>query len=368
MRKLFKTIIILGVLVAAAGAFYALARSSKDGKNGLKLVTVETGSITEKAIAVGQIQPRQKFAVKSKISGLVRRSMVEVGDKVKAGDALFEIAPDPTPQELTAVDRSLDSAQATFERAKSEYERSQELTSNGFVPKSELDAKREAFELAKVALAKAQQDRELTRRGRVDTGSVKMESVIRAPAAGTVLSRAVNPGEPVVPLTSFQPGTEMATIADMSDLIFKGTVDEIDVGKLRAGLTARIKVGALPTDVVTGKVERIAPQAQQKDGATLFDVEIELDPGQKVSLRAGYSANADVVIREKKDILTLPERVVTFEDGGKKAFVEVPGADPKAEPQKKEIQVGISDGLTVEVAGGLEKGAKVVERPPKKIS
>jgi HlyD family secretion protein len=195
-----------------------------------------------------------------------------------------------------------------------------------------------------------------------------MESVIRAPAAGTVLSRAVNPGEPVVPLTSFQPGTEMATIADMSDLIFKGTVDEIDVGKLRAGLTARIKVGALPTDIVTGKVARIAPQAQQKDGATLFDVEIELEPGQKVSLRAGYSANADVVIREKKDVLTLPERVVTFEDGGKKAFVEVPGADPKAEPQKKEIKVGISDGLTVEVAGGLEKGAKVVERPPKKIS
>jgi HlyD family secretion protein len=368
MRKLFKTLIVLVVLVLLAGALYAWARSSKDDKNGIKLVTVETGSITEKAIAVGQIQPRQKFAVKSKISGLVRRSMVEVGDKVKAGDPLFEIAPDPTPQELTTVDRSLDSAQATFDRAKSEYERSQELMKSGFVPKSDLDAKRESFELAKVALAKAQQDRELTRRGRVDTGTVKMESIIRAPAAGTVLSRAVNPGEPVVPLTSFQPGTEMATIADMSDLIFKGTVDEIDVGKLRAGLTARIKVGALPTDVVTGKVARIAPQAQQKDGATLFDVEIELEPGQKVSLRAGYSANADVVIREKKDVLTLPERVVIFEDGGKKAFVELPGADPKAEPKKTPIQVGISDGLTVEVAGGLQKGAKVVERPPKKIS
>jgi HlyD family secretion protein len=171
-----------------------------------------------------------------------------------------------------------------------------------------------------------------------------------------------------VPLTSYQPGTEMATVANMSDLIFKGTVDEIDVGKLSVGMTARIKVGALPTDIVTGKVARIAPQAQQKEGATLFDVEIELDPNQKITLRAGYSANADVIIREKKDVLTLPERLVLFEDGGKKTFVELPAANPKDEPRKVEVKTGISDGLNVEIVAGLKKGDKVVERPPKEIS
>jgi HlyD family secretion protein len=160
----------------------------------------------------------------------------------------------------------------------------------------------------------------------------------------------------------------MATVANMSDLIFKGTVDEIDVGKLSTGMTARIKVGALPTDVVTGKVSRIAPQAQQKEGATLFDVEIELEPNQKITLRAGYSANADVIIREKKDVLVLPERLVLFEDGGKKTFVELPGGDPKAEPKKKEIRTGVSDGLNIEIVSGLKKGDKVVERPPKEIS
>src|SRR3979411_1272066 len=170
---------------------------------------------------------------------------------------------------------------------------------------------------------KTQQNRELTNRGRLSASG--RESIITAPAAGTVLTRSVNPGDPIVPLTSYQPGTEMATIADMGDLIFKGTVDEIDVGKLSVGMTARIKVGALPTDVVTGHVSRIAPQAQQKEGATLFDVEIELDPSKKITLRAGYSANADVIIREKKDVLTIPERLVTFEDGGKKATVEVAG-------------------------------------------
>jgi HlyD family secretion protein len=365
MAKLFKTLIVLLVLAAVAAGLYAFARNNKD-EGGNKQVAVETGSITEKAIAVGQIQPRQKFSVKSKISGIVKTVRVEVGDTVGVGDPLFEIVPDPTPQELTEVDRTLDSAKASFERARAEYERSQELSRSGVLPASDLDSKREAFELAKVALARAEQSRQLTRKGHVESATGRMDSIIRAPAAGTVLSRAVNPGDPVVPLTSFQPGTELASVADMRDLIFKGTVDEIDVGKLRIGLIARIKVGALPTDVVTGKVARIAPQAQQKEGATLFDVEIELDPTDKV-LRAGYSANADLIIREKKDVLVLPERVVTFEDGGKKASVELPGATEKEEPKKTEIKVGISDGLNVEIVAGLKKGDKVVERPPKKI-
>jgi HlyD family secretion protein len=154
----------------------------------------------------------------------------------------------------------------------------------------------------------------------------------------------------------------------MSDLVFKGTVDEIDVGKLHVGLPARIKVGALPTDVVTGKVSRIAPQAQQKEGATLFDVEIELDKGTNATLRAGYSANADLIIREKKDVLTIPERLVTFEDGGKKTFVEIPGLTEKAEPRRVEVKLGISDGLNVEVVSGLAKDQKLVQRPPKEIS
>ena len=193
-----------------------------------------------------------------------------------------------------------------------------------------------------------------------DTGK---ESIITAPAAGTVLTRAVNPGDPIVPLTSYQPGTEMATIADMRDLIFKGTVDEIDVGKLSVGMLTRIKVGALPTDIVTGHVSRIAPQAQQKEGATLFDVEVELDPSNKITLRAGYSANADVIIREKKDVLVIPERLVTFEDGGKKATVEISGGDPKKPGKKVEIKTGISDGLNVEVVKGLKKGDALSSRP-----
>jgi HlyD family secretion protein len=363
MRKLWRTLFILVVLAGASAGLYAWTRSGKKD-DGLKQVEVIQGSIVEKAVAVGQIQPRQKFAVKSKISGIVKRALAQVGDTVQAGDPLFEIAPDPTPMEVTEVDRQVESASASYRKAEGDYQRSLQLSRSGVLPKSDVEAKKESYDLARVAMTKAEQNRDLTRKGRLTVSGT--ESIIRAPAAGTILTRTVNPGDPIVPLTSYQPGTEMATIADMRDLIFKGTVDEIDVGKLSVGMQTRIKVGALPTDVVTGHVSRIAPQAQQKEGATLFDVEVELEPS-KITLRAGYSANADVIIREHKDVLVIPERLVTFGDGGKTANVEVPGSDPKS-PKKVNIKTGISDGLNVEVLSGLKKGEKVVERPPKEIS
>ena len=216
MSRLGRTLIILVILAAASAGLYAWTRNGKKDANGLKQVEVTSGSIVEKAVAVGQIQPRQKFQVKSKISGIVRRALVQIGDTVKAGDPLFEIGPDPTPLERTEVDRQVDSAQATLRRAESDYQRSQQLNTTGVLPKSDLDQKKEAYELARVAYQKALQNRELTNRGRLSaTGK---ESIITAPAAGTILTRSVNPGDPIVPLTSYQPGTEMATVAAMSGI------------------------------------------------------------------------------------------------------------------------------------------------------
>ncbi len=367
MARLFKILFVLIFIGAAAVGVYAWIRNKTKADNGIKLVDVKIDSITEKAIAVGQIQPRLKFQVKSKISGIVKRCYIQVGDKVKPGDPLFEIAPDPTPQELIEVDRSLQSMQATYDRAKADFDRFENLYNQGVISKGDLDGSREAFDLASVALNRARQNRELTMSGRVTGGGSAMETIIRSPAGGTILTRTVDPGDPVVPLTSYQAGTEMATIANMDDLIFKGTVDEIDVGKMRITMPVRIKVGALPSNVVTGHVSRIAPQAQKKEGSTLFDVEIELDPNANVILRAGYSANADVIIREKRDILVIPERLVIFEDDGRRTFVEVPGANPKDPPRKIAVVIGLSDGLNVEIISGLKKGDKVVQRPPKEI-
>jgi len=351
--------------VVFGGYTWLQGRGPDDG--GLTSVAVVRGSITEKAIAVGQIEPRLKFHVKSKISGIVHRCLVEVGDRVEAGDPLFEIAPDPTPAELVDAESRVGSARSAYERARANWERTQELGRQGILAHERLDADREGFEQARIELERAADGLALLRDGRIDDGERRIESIIRAPAAGIVLTRAVDPGDPVVPLTTFQEGTELATLADMRDLIFHGTVDEIDVGKLSPGVVARLRVGALPDAVVTGRLSRIAPQAKEEEGARLFEVEIELDPVDDVVLRAGYSANADLVIREKTDILLVPERLVLFEDGGARTFVEVPAGVPGGEPRKVEISTGLSDGLQLEVTSGLEEGDLVVQRPPRDI-
>jgi HlyD family secretion protein len=368
MKKVVRLLAVLVVAAGAVGVIYAYVGSRDTDPNGFKLVEAEIGSITEKALAVGQIEPREKFQVKSKISGIVKRCFVDVGDEVRAGDILFEIAPDPTPQELLFVDHGLRSAQASFEKAEADYNRGLELHEDGLMSKGDLDALEELYQLAQVSLEQARDNRDLTRKGKVTGGITEVETVIRSTADGTILSRMVNPGDPVVPLTSYQPGTELATVADMSDLIFKGTVDEIDVGKISVNMSCRIKVGALPGAPVTGRLSRIAPQAKKDAGATLFDVEVELDPDQGVYLRAGYSANAEVVIRGKDDIVVIPERLVIFEEDTNETFVEIPGLGPEAEPQKVAVQLGLSDGISVEIVEGLSAGDLVIQRPPREVT
>ncbi|MBD3298635.1 MAG: HlyD family efflux transporter periplasmic adaptor subunit, partial [candidate division Zixibacteria bacterium] len=210
----------------------------------------------------------------------------------------------------------------------------------------------------------AEEKLSLIESGKTNIADRSIESVIRSPITGTVLARHVNEGDPVVPLTSFQDGTELLTLASMERLIFKGTVDEIDVGKLAEGMPVNIKVGALPDAVVKGTLYKISPKARKEDNTVLFDVEIQLTEVQEdIALRAGYSANAEIVINKKDSVLVVPERLVTFRSDS--SFVEIP--DELGEPKEITIETGLSDGLQVEVIAGLEEGDSIIERPPKEI-
>jgi hypothetical protein len=205
------------------------------------------------------------------------RCFVEVGDRVQAGEPLFEISPDPTPQELLNVDHSVRSAEASFGKARGDFERGVRAVRGR--PDVEGRPRRPARDLRAGAdrPPAGPDNRDLTRQRPGERRRHRGRGHHPHPASGTVLSRAVDVGDPVVPLTSYQPGTELASVADMDDLIFKGTVDEIDVGKIgRDAVPDQRRRPARP--VVTGRLARIAPQAQKSEGATLFDVEIELDP------------------------------------------------------------------------------------------
>jgi HlyD family secretion protein len=313
---------------------------------------------------VGAIRPRREIAVKSKISGIVKTSFRQVGDVVRAGDPLFEILPDPTPLELTEGRREVEIARNVHDQARKKYERAKTLKEEGILSSQDWEQADKDIQDAQIRLNLATQKLALIEKGRVKTEGLSVESIIRAPTTGTVLELLVNEGDPVVPLTSYQAGTALTNLADMATLIFKGTVDEIDVGKLHEGMPAKIRIGALPEAKVEGRVSKIAPKSKTAEGATLFDVEIDLLPGKDVILRAGYSANADIAVREKADVLLVPERLVAFADG--KATVEVPGPGDAA-PVKKDVKVGLSDGMSIEVVEGLAEKDLVVERPPKKI-
>jgi len=362
---MFKKLIIPIILVLAAGAFIFIkvTGSAKNGQNGIKLVKVERGDIVEKALAVGRVEPKKEIAVKSQISGIVKTAYVEVGDKVRAGDPLFEIMPDPTPLEFAEAKRNAELAAVILEKAQANYERQKQLLDSKLVSQKEFDESENDYRQYKLRLNVAQERLALIEKGRTKIADRQIDTVIKAPVDGTVLERNVNEGDPVVPLTSYQAGTELLTMAEMSDLIFKGTVDEIDVGKLKEGMPAELQIGAIPDQKIEGRLSKISPKAKQKENATLFDVEIEITgKGEKI-IRAGYSANANLVIQKAENVLFIPERLVEFNQD--KTYVEIETGPGVIE--KKEVKLGLSDGLNVEIAQGLAEGAEVVERPPKEI-
>lgn len=365
MSRPMKYVVTALALGAAGAGLFLYSRGAGAKTDGLTTVRVARGSIVEKALAVGQVVPDQEVQVKSQISGIVGTCFVEVGDRVEVGQPLFTISPDPTPLELAEAERRVELAVVTYEKAETDLGRSRSLWSDGILARDQFDSHEKEFDRARITLEQERDRLALLKEGRIRRAKGGVDSVIRASAAGTVLERRVNPGDPVVPLTTFQEGTVLMTIADMGTLEFQGTVDEIDVGKLRVGMPARIQIGALPGSEVPARLSRIAPKAREKEGATVFDVELALAGDGGAPLRAGYSANADIVIQEKGDVLLLAERLVTLEEG--RAFVEVPGSEPGTEPVRKEIEVGLSDGLNLEVVAGLAEGDAVVQRPPKKI-
>ena len=355
---------IAGVIVIAIVVVFFLSGSSNSDQSTERTVTVEKGTIVEKALAVGTIQPRNEIQVKSKISGVVSKIYAEPGTFVRHGDPIIEIQPDPTPLELAEAKRNVELAEVELENVARDMNRNRQLRDRGLISDREFEELEKRHSDATIRLQMRREHLELLESGRVTIGNTKIESLIKAPITGFILEKMVDIGDPVVPLTSFQAGTALMTMASMENLIFKGNVDEIDVGKLSEGMPVEIKVGALPDAEVKGTLSLISLKAQRQDNATVFPVEIAIEDNPSVTLRAGYSANADIIITRKSDILLLPERVVTFKNG--ETFVEI--SDGAGGRKQVEIKTGLSDAINIEVKEGLAEGDIVLEKPVQRLS
>lgn len=363
-KKLWITLTI--VIVLSSGTFlYLQSNSSSESSAESPHIFAEIGTVIEKALAVGKIEPENEIEVKSKISGVVSRIYAEPGTYVRKGDPLIEVSPDPTPLELAEAKRNLERTEIEMNNLLRELNRLETLLESNLVSQQEFDQAEQRYNDVVVRAQINKERLELLEHGSVTVGDTVIESIIRSPIDGYILEKMVDIGEPVVPLTSYQAGTPLMSLAGMDRLLFKGTVDEIDVGKLEEGMPAELKIGALPGSTVKGVVSRISLKANQQDNATVFPIEIIITDTQGAILRAGYSANADIIIESMENVITIPERVVTLKDG--KAFVEVNGGNEN-EKTEKEVELGLSDAITVAVIDGLEEGEKVYEKPLRKLT
>lgn len=358
-----KKVIIIGFAVILVGAAVIFLAGGENG-NGrqFELVPVKRDTIAEKALAVGTIEPDKEIKVKSTISGIISEVFFKIGDTVEKDQPLFKISPNPTPLEYVETRRNMEIAEVTMKQLLKEKERKLSLYKDNLISRSEMEEIEARFNEVNLKYKIAGEKYQLLEKGRIKVSERSINSIVKSPITGVILSQNVYAGDPVVPLTNFQPGTELCAMADMENILFKGTVDEIDVGKLEAGMPVDIQVGALPDAVVTGKLLRISPKAKKDGNATLFDIEVAIMDTAGKNLRAGYSATAYVKIRERKNALIIPERLVVFEKD--KRYVEVQQGETIA---KLEIKTGLSDSLNIEVTEGLKEGQQVVERPPREI-
>jgi HlyD family secretion protein len=353
----------VAVVVIGGASFLFFGSNKSSNQNDLPKVKVTKGTIVDKALAVGTIEPENEISVKSKVSGVVSRIFVDVGEYVKVGQPILEVRPDPTPLELADAKRQVQLSQVDLNNLKKEQVRINSLYTSKLISEKEYEDFQKLYDESDLRLKISTEKLALMESGKVKIGETEIESIVKAPISGFVLNRTVEIGDPVTPLTSYQEGTVLMKMANMERLIFKGTVDEIDVGKMKEGMDVEIKVGALPSDTVRGILRKIWLKAEKKDNATVFPIEILVPASKNTVLRAGYSANASIIIQKKTNVLTIPERVITFSNDS--ASVKIALGTQKDE--KRYIKTGLSDAINIEIVSGLKEGDEVFEKPVKKI-
>ena len=336
-------------------AFFTLWRKSQAKVTLYETEAAEVTDIVKKTVATGSIVPRKEVEVKPKVTGVLAELTAKPGDIVKAGDSLGKIKIVPDAMQINQAESAVRSAQIAYDNAKRELDRNEELAKRGVVADAELQRFRTEFALRKQELSAAGSSLQLVKEGATRGMGKASTLIITAEVGGKILDVPVKEGNSVIQANNFNPGTTVAVIADMTDVIFEGRVDESEVGKIKEGLMLQIKVGAIENEKLEGTLEYIAPKGKLVDGAIQFEIKAKVKPGKDSQIRANYSANADIVLAEKKQVLAIREALVQYDKD--KPFVEI-----ETSPQtfvRKDVRLGLSDGIKVEVLEGVSKTDRI---------
>ena len=351
MVGFFLSLLALLILLA----FFVLWMKSQSKPTIYETEGAEVTDIVKKTVATGSIVPRKEVEVKPKVTGVLAELTAKPGDIVKAGDSLGKIKIVPDAMQINQAESGVRSAQIAYDNAKRELDRNEELAKKGVVADAELQRFRTEFALRKQELSAAGSSLQLVKEGATRGMGKASTLIITAEVGGKILDVPVKEGNSVIQANNFNPGTTVAVIADMTDIIFEGRVDESEVGKIKEGLTLQIKVGAIENEKLEGTLEYIAPKGKLVDGAIQFEIKAKVKPGKDSQIRANYSANADIVLAEKKQVLAIREALVQYDKD--KPYVEIEVA-----PQtftRKDVKLGLSDGIKVEVLEGVSKTDRI---------
>jgi len=356
MKTVLKWLVIVLVALPILASFVYLYRKSQAKPVVYLTEQLEVTDIIKKTVATGSIVPRREVEVKPKVTGVLSELYVpDPGVVVKFGDPLGKISIIPDAMQMNTAESTLRTAQIAFDNAKRELERNEALARQGVVADAELQKFRTDFALRQQELTGAGSSLQLVREGATRAQGKSSTLIITATAAGMVIDVPVKVGFSVIQANSFNPGTTVAVIADMDDMIFDGRVDEAEVAKIKVGMKLAIKVGAIEKDKLEGILEYIAPKGKEIDGAIQFEIKAAVKQKEGIQIRANYSANADIVLDEKKHVLALREALIQYKDT--KPFVEI-----ETTPQtfvKHDVKLGLSDGIKVEVLEGVTQADKV---------
>ncbi len=379
MKKYFKIVIALLVALVFIGMFVFLWMKSQPKPDVYEEFTPEVMDLKKTTVVTGKIEPRNEVNVKPQISGIIAEIMKEAGDHVQAGEVIARVKVIPDMQQLSSAQARVRLATVNAQQAKTDLDREQVLFDKGLVSADEYDKIRQAYRQAREEVTAATDQLQVVRDGVSKSNASASSTLIRSTITGLILDIPVKVGNSVILSNTFNDGTTIATVANMGDLIFRGNIDETEVGSLVAGMPMQITIGAMQDLTFDATLEYISPKAVESNGANQFELKAAVlqrqinkqakapqRVGEKgisaAQIRSGYSANANIVLAEVKQALTIPESAIEFSDGNTFVYV-IKGEGDKKEYERRSVKTGLSDGIRIEILSGITK--KDLIRGPK---
>ncbi len=359
MKRTGTIIILLVIAILFVGSMYYLYQKNQKDPTVYTTENASIEDIVNKTVATGNIVPKEEIEVKPNISGIIDTIYVEAGDIVKAGDLIAKLKVVPDIDNLASSRNQIRDAKIALENQEKVYKRQKALFEKGVISANEFDDAQMNYDRAQQTFAAAEETFEIIETGTSRQMGNTTNTNIRATISGMVLDIPVEIGDQVIQANNFNEGTTIAALANVNNMIFKGKIDESEVGRIETGLPLKITVGAIQNKEFDASLYYIAPKADDEEStdAVQFEIKGRLENRDSTFIRAGLSANASIILQESKGVTAISESLVQFDDKTNQAYVEIQTGDQKFE--RRDIELGVSDGIMVEVKKGLSKEDKV---------